>query len=419
MPQNISAIQIFVASPSDVQEERNALQSVVNEVNQNLAKGLGIILELVRWETHVTPGFGVDAQDVVNQDIGDNYDIFIGILWTRVGTPTTRAESGTLEEFDRAYKRYKENPNALDLLIYFKETPVSISELDIDQITKIKTFRNSLGEKGGLYWTFDSLSDFEATLRAHLSNLTRKWRERIDKSSSENITHLSSLATNVDAKELPESNALSSEIVEAINQIDSEEDIGFLDYIEIYNSKFAAMSEALDAINKATIAIGKKADRHLKAINLANQIKDQTKVISRVKKIFKLISDDFNTYATILDENVKPLSDSKSEAFDALGKALVMFAEYNPNGMEELENLENQLEQLLENEKLAFISMNDFKTVIANLPKFTTQFNKSKRLALIALDKFLVELTGIENTSQNLLNSISELKEGKNPPLIG
>lgn len=91
MPKQISVIQVFVASPSDVQEERNALQSIVNEVNQNTGSSLGIRLELVRWETNATPGFGVDAQDVINKQIGNDYDIFIGILWSRAGTPTHRA----------------------------------------------------------------------------------------------------------------------------------------------------------------------------------------------------------------------------------------------------------------------------------------------------------------------------------------
>lgn len=185
MPQNISIIQVFVASPSDVQEERNALQSVVNEVNQNIGSSLGIRLELVRWETNVTPGFGIDAQDVINKQIGDNYDIFIGILWARVGTLTHRADSGTLEEFEIAYRKHQENPDSVDLLIYFKETAIPISDIEVDQIRKIKRFRGSLGEKGRLYWTFDSLQDFEATLRGHLSILTRRWKDKITKPLTE------------------------------------------------------------------------------------------------------------------------------------------------------------------------------------------------------------------------------------------
>ncbi|MYD31374.1 MAG: DUF4062 domain-containing protein, partial [Nitrospira sp. SB0661_bin_20] len=64
-------------------------------------------MDVVRWETRTTPGFGKDPQDVINKQISDAYDIFIGIMWTRFGTPTPRAGSGTEEEFLRAYDRYK------------------------------------------------------------------------------------------------------------------------------------------------------------------------------------------------------------------------------------------------------------------------------------------------------------------------
>ena len=39
-----------------------------------------------------------DPQDVVNRQIGE-YDLFVGILWNRMGTPTAVATSGTEEEF--------------------------------------------------------------------------------------------------------------------------------------------------------------------------------------------------------------------------------------------------------------------------------------------------------------------------------
>ena len=42
---------------------------------------------------------GSDPQQIINSQVSDEYDIFIGILWTRFGTPTERAGSGTEEEF--------------------------------------------------------------------------------------------------------------------------------------------------------------------------------------------------------------------------------------------------------------------------------------------------------------------------------
>ena len=77
MSKMVELLHVFVASPSDVDEERLALEKVVNELNRSLPDQYGVQLGLVRSDTHTYPGFGMDAQDVVNSQIRDNYDIFI------------------------------------------------------------------------------------------------------------------------------------------------------------------------------------------------------------------------------------------------------------------------------------------------------------------------------------------------------
>jgi len=106
LPRNIQQLRVFVASPGDVQAERARIEKAIREVNLSAPKEANIELELVRWETHAYPNFGKDAQAVINEQIGTEYDIFIGILWSRLGTPTPRFASGTLEEFYAAYEKW-------------------------------------------------------------------------------------------------------------------------------------------------------------------------------------------------------------------------------------------------------------------------------------------------------------------------
>lgn len=120
MPKNITEYRIFVASPGDVQEERSILEEVINELNLTISSEREIKLELIKWETHSYPGFGADGQDVINKQIDDDYDIFIGIMHGRFGTPTNRAESGTYEEFLNAYERYKKDPKSISILFISK-----------------------------------------------------------------------------------------------------------------------------------------------------------------------------------------------------------------------------------------------------------------------------------------------------------
>lgn len=53
------------------------------------------------FETDIMPGFGSDPQAVINEQINDDFDIFVGLLKGKFGTPTPRAGSGTEEEFRR------------------------------------------------------------------------------------------------------------------------------------------------------------------------------------------------------------------------------------------------------------------------------------------------------------------------------
>ncbi len=121
MPIPATKIRIFLASPGDVRAEREQLAKVVQkELNTTLsvlAPEKGIVVELVRWETHVHPGLGRDAQDVVSQQIGE-YDIFLGIMWRRFGTKTKVAASGTEEEFRIAQTAWEATRRLFQILFF-------------------------------------------------------------------------------------------------------------------------------------------------------------------------------------------------------------------------------------------------------------------------------------------------------------
>jgi formylglycine-generating enzyme required for sulfatase activity len=175
MPAPVNRIRIFVASPGDVAEERKRLDGVVDHLRTHVAAPYGLDLELVRWETHVRPGVGVDAQDVVNPQIGD-YDLFIGIFWNRFGTPTHRAGSGTREEFDQAYARWQADPSSPEIWMYFSDQPYSFtSPQELEQKMKVLAFRKELQEaKGLLVWLYKTPDEFEEKARGHLADFIAK-----------------------------------------------------------------------------------------------------------------------------------------------------------------------------------------------------------------------------------------------------
>lgn len=169
----LATTQVFLASPSDVAAERDALVQVVDEINRTLAVPSGIYLDLVRWETHVRPGMAEDAQAVVNGQIQPR-DLFVGIMWARFGTPTSRAESGTEEEFERAYCLWKSNHRP-HIMLYFKTKPFfPKNSVEIHQLGKVLEFRERVQSLGALTWEFGDLDQFKNFTRQHLTMHVRE-----------------------------------------------------------------------------------------------------------------------------------------------------------------------------------------------------------------------------------------------------
>lgn len=132
------------------------------------------MIEVLDWHTHVTPRIGPEAQEHITEEIGD-YEIFIGIMWKRFGTPTSKAGSGTEEEFDIAINRYKQG-DKIWILFYFNQAPYTVHNKDeIEQLGKVLVFKEKLKVSRDLYWEYPSSVQFERDVRSHLTGIIRKW----------------------------------------------------------------------------------------------------------------------------------------------------------------------------------------------------------------------------------------------------
>lgn len=168
-------IKVFVASPSDVVEERNALAKLIADINDvlaYLAPEKSLTLELVRYETHSYPDIGA-PQDVINREIPVDYDIFIGVMWKRIGTPTATDPSGTVEEFHRACARRKQG-SLPRIMFYFcdEHIPIPEADQDLDQLRQVIKFRKELDSQG-LTSSYPSHVQFAENVRGGLLRAIR------------------------------------------------------------------------------------------------------------------------------------------------------------------------------------------------------------------------------------------------------
>lgn len=84
------------------------MDQVFTDINNTLGELLNFRIESRKWENNTFPTFGEDGQAIINDQLLDNFQLFIGIMRNRFGSLTKRTESGTEEEFLLAYKRYIE-----------------------------------------------------------------------------------------------------------------------------------------------------------------------------------------------------------------------------------------------------------------------------------------------------------------------
>lgn len=157
-------VRVLVASPGDTTNERAAIERAIHDWNAARAVGAGVVLMPVRWESHVVPELGADAQAVVNEQIGDNCDIVIGVFNTRIGTATPRAVSGTVEEIGRA--RQAERP----VHVWFSTAPVP-RDTDLEQLAKVLELKNELD---GLYGEYADIADLAFQVRQALERDVHK-----------------------------------------------------------------------------------------------------------------------------------------------------------------------------------------------------------------------------------------------------
>lgn len=158
--------RVLVASPSDVDEERDTVTSVIQGWNDLHSLTRKIVLLPVRWETHTSPEYGVRPQEVINKQIVDDCDILVGIFWTRIGSPTGVADSGTLEEIERVARSGK------PVMLYFSRVAVDPELIKTEQIEKLKIFKEKTLSIG-LVESFRTRNEFRDKFAQQLERKVR------------------------------------------------------------------------------------------------------------------------------------------------------------------------------------------------------------------------------------------------------
>jgi hypothetical protein len=152
------AVGVMVASPSDAAEERAVVRQVLAEWNDLNALNERIVLLPLMWESHSAPILAGRPQQIINDTILIHADIVVGILKGKIGSPTGKARSGTLEEIQEHHKLGK------PVMVYFASEVTSIDARQRKEVERFKAW----AMKEGLIGTFSSAEDFKRKLERQI-----------------------------------------------------------------------------------------------------------------------------------------------------------------------------------------------------------------------------------------------------------
>ena len=179
--EQVRQIRVLVSLPNDIKAERDLLDSVVEDINRNIAEPGSFVLQLFKGESNAVQ----TPQDIIDSQLPD-CDIYLGILRTHFGTPTANYGSGTEQEFRAALERFDSQGKPW-ISFYFYSGPVQLrSREEREQYDKVCEFRDELEQKGvvGRYKKIRGSRDaFVEQVKTNLSKLVQQFideREKTD-----------------------------------------------------------------------------------------------------------------------------------------------------------------------------------------------------------------------------------------------
>ncbi|MBD1812109.1 DUF4062 domain-containing protein [Microcoleus vaginatus DQ-U2] len=162
MPVDTKLYRVLIASPGDVPQEREIIREEIARWNAIHTSDMKMILMPLGWETDATPDLEERGQAIINRQLVDICDLLIGVFWTRLGTPTPQAESGTVEEIERVHNEGKR------CIVYFSDKEVSLSATDLKQYKRLQKYKDELNKKG-LTDTYKTIEKFREKVSRHIA----------------------------------------------------------------------------------------------------------------------------------------------------------------------------------------------------------------------------------------------------------
>ncbi|HEY3929302.1 MAG TPA: hypothetical protein VGL89_13090 [Candidatus Koribacter sp.] len=394
-------LSVLLSCPSDLNAEKKVIEEAIGELNPLLAQAYNVMLDPISWNTSLIPGVGSDPQAVINSQLNGKIDIYLGLLGARFGSETPRAGSGTAEEFDSAYEKYRAAPESIRILFYFKSSVESIHRVDPSELSKVIAFRGKLGNAGVFYHEFP---DSDALLKVVADHLRTLVAEQWDATHSKwkVISPITSAIAVSSAQVVNQQSSVTEQITRAADIVvgvhDDEDGPEFFDLVVLGHAAVADTLKSLSQLGEMNRIINEQLVAKTLELQRAN------KDAGRVKVIMDAIADDLNLFAQNAQRESGQLKNGMLATLDAMETLLRMYFDEKLGNPNELRETPCQIESLSVGISNARRSVDFFRESLEQLPRFTARFRNAKNRAAGVLGEisammtiFLAKLSNIQS----------------------
>lgn len=177
----LKSIQVFISSPSDVKTERECAVRTLERLNRmsHIRSRFSFVPAI--YESDAPPMIGKPPQQVIKEYMlrPNQADLFICVLWQRMGTPLKdnasgeEFRSGTEYEFSSAYRANQES--GAPLILLYRCARAAEGSVDADQNRAVQDFFQKFTSPEatwkGLFKTYQSIQEFEDQLFQDLDHV--------------------------------------------------------------------------------------------------------------------------------------------------------------------------------------------------------------------------------------------------------
>ena len=158
---DLRTIKIFLASSSELKEDRRELELAILRKNEVL-KNEGVFLEMIVWEDFLDSVSATRLQNEYNKSILQ-CDFFIMLFFTKVG-------KFTFEEFKVALNSFKKTGKP-KIYTYFKNASIDSGNINEEDMLSMLAFKKKLKDIGHYFTTYNNIDGLKYHFSEQLSLL--------------------------------------------------------------------------------------------------------------------------------------------------------------------------------------------------------------------------------------------------------